>query len=212
MQRKVFLFSLFFILFLIVPKCFSQVTSEGIKIGVIDIRRVINTSKYGQEVMEKLQKKYEELQAKIDERIKEIDTLREEIEKKGSLWSQEVREKKQSEYQRKLRELKALQEDAQFEMQEYERKLLDPIFKELEEIIKAYVEKEKYDLIMEKAQPGIYYASPKIDLSGTIIDLFNKYYDEKKGKTSQAPTKTDSPKTEPPKSKEPAKTTAPTKK
>ncbi|MFN4132622.1 MAG: OmpH family outer membrane protein [Caldimicrobium sp.] len=174
---------------------YSQTTGDSLKIGVIDIKRVINTSKYGQEVMEKLQKKYEELQAKIDERVKEIEGLKDEIEKKSSLWSQEMREKKQAEYQRKLRELRTLQEDAQFEMQEYERKLLDPIFKELETIIKSYVEKEKFDLIMEKTQPGIYYASPRIDLSPTIVDLFNKYYDEVKGKSpSKTQTKSESPK------------------
>lgn len=99
-----------------------------------------------------------------------------------------MREKKQSEYQKKLRELKTLQEDAQFEMQEYEKKLLDPIFKELEGIIKSYVEKEKYDLIMERGQPGIYYASPRVDISPAIVDLFNRHYDETKGKgVSPAP-------------------------
>lgn len=203
MYRKNLFFILFMILFIPLGYVYAQTTGDALKIGVIDIKRVINTSKYGQEVMEKLQKKYEELQAKIDERVKEIEGLREEIEKKSSLWSQEMREKKQAEYQKKLRELKTLQEDAQFEMQEYERKLLDPIFKELETVIKSFVEKEKYDLIMEKAQPGIYYASPKIDLSATIVDLFNKYYDETKGQsTSQT-----QPKKETSKIKEPPKAT-----
>ncbi|MFN3406591.1 MAG: OmpH family outer membrane protein [Caldimicrobium sp.] len=205
-MQKVFLLILI-VLFITFSFAQAQTTGEGIKIGVIDIKRVINTSKYGQEVMEKLQKKYEEIQAKIDERVKELEALREEIEKKGSLWSQEQREKKQSEYQKKLRELKTFQEDAQFEMQEYERKLLDPIFKELENIIKNYVEKEKYDLIMEKSQPGIYYASSKIDLSPKIVDLFDKHYEETKGKATQSTTKS-----EPIKTKEPAKTTTPPKK
>ncbi|MFN3567801.1 MAG: OmpH family outer membrane protein [Caldimicrobium sp.] len=200
---------LLFLIVLFITFSYTQAQNivEPIKIGVIDINRVINTSKYGQEVMEKLQKKYEEIQAKIDERVKELEALKEEIEKKGALWSQEQREKKQSEYQKKLRELKALQEDAQFEMQEYERKLLDPIFKELETIIKNYVEKEKYDLIMEKSQPGIYYASPKIDLSPIIVDLFDKHYEETKGKTTQSTIKSD-----PTKTKEPTKAETPTKK
>lgn len=179
----------FFLLFQF-SNAVAQTNFQDIKIGVIDIKRVINTSKYGQEIMEELQKKYDELRAKLDAKTKELDDLREEIEKKGQLWSQEVREKKQSEYQKKLRELKTLQEDAQFEMQEYERKLLDPVFKELEVVIKDYVEKEKFDLILEKTQPGIYFASQRIDLSPTIVDLFNKHYEEKKRvKTESAPKK-----------------------
>lgn len=168
----------------------SYTSQEPIKIAVIDIKRVINTSKYGQEVMDQLQKKYEELQAKLESKGKELEALREEIEKKGPIWSQEMREKKQSEYQRKLREFKTLQEDAQFEMQELERKLLDPVFKELEIVIRNFVEKEKYDLILEKTQPGIYFVSTRIDLSPVIVDLFNKHYDElKRKRTTTEPGK-----------------------
>jgi len=182
MRKGLLIFMLCLGVFLFTSKLgFTQTASQGTKIGVIDIKRVINASKYGQEVMEKLQKKYEELQAKLEAKGKELEALKDEIEKKSQLWSQEVKEKKQAEYQKKLRELKTLQEDSQFEMQEYERKLLDPVFKELEVVIKNYVEGEKFDLILEKTQPGIYYASPRIDLSPVIVDLFNKHYDEKLG-------------------------------
>ncbi len=147
-----------------------------LKIGVIDVKKILNNSKYGQEVMNKLQEKYNELSFKIEQKAKDIEALKEEIEKKSSLWSQEVKEKKQSEYQKMLRELKSMQEDAQYEMREYEKKMLDPFLKELEIIIKDFVQKEKYDLILEKYQPGIYYASSEIDLTDKIIELFDKRY------------------------------------
>lgn len=164
-------------------------TSGSIKIGVIDIKRVINNSKYGQEVMEQLQKKYSELSTKLEAKAKEVEALREEIEKKGTLWTPEMREKKQNEYQKMLRELRTLQEDSQYEMQEYEKKMLDPVFKELEKVLKDFVQKEKYDLIFEKNQPGIYYASSQIDLSAKIVELFDHYYLQKKSK-EKTPSKT----------------------
>ena len=153
-----------------------------LKIGVIDVKKVINNSKYGQEVMNQLQLKYNELSAKIQKKAKELQELKNEIEKKSSLWSQEVKEKKQLEYQKKLRELKGMQEDAQYEMKEYEKKMLDPVFKELEKVIREFVQKEKYDLILEKNQPGIYYVSPEIDLTSKIIELFDKHYTKIKKK------------------------------
>ncbi len=172
LKSFLFLFTLFYIL---VTFSYAQ-TSGTLKVGVIDVKKVINNSKYGQEVMNKLQEKYNELSAKIETKAKEIESLRDEIEKKGSLWSQEVKEKKQSEYQKMLRELKSMQEDAQYEMREYEKKMLDPVFKELEIVIKDFVQKEKYDLILEKNQPGVYYASSEIDLTEKIIELFDKRY------------------------------------
>jgi len=180
-MKNFFRVNLLIFVFSLLGMGFAYAQSD-LKIAVIDIKRVVNTSKYGQEVMEKLQKKYEELQAKLEARAKELDALKEEIEKKGALWSQEVREKKQQEFQKKLREFRTMQEDAQLEMQELEKKLLDPVFKELENLIKDYVQKEKIDLILEKNQPGIYYASPRIDISPKVVELFDTYYETTKGK------------------------------
>ncbi|WP_038056642.1 OmpH family outer membrane protein [Thermodesulfobacterium hydrogeniphilum] len=171
----------FFYFFIFVFLFFTGISkAENLKIGVVDIKKVVNNSKYGQEVMKKLQKKYNELSAKIQAKAKELKALKDEIENKSSLWSQEVKDKKQAEYQKKLRELKSMQEDAQYEMQQYEKQMLDPVFKELEKVIKDFVEKENYDLILEKNQPGIYYTSSKIDLTSKIIQLFNKHYEEMK--------------------------------
>ncbi len=150
--------------------------AQNLKIGVIDIKKVVNESKYGQEVMKKLQERYNELSKKLQAKAKELDALKKEIETKSSLWSREVREKKQREYEKKLREFRALQEDSQYEMQELQKKLLNPVFDELEKIVKEFIKKEGYDLVFEKNQPGLYYASSKIDLTEKIIKLFDEYY------------------------------------
>jgi outer membrane protein len=167
---------LIMILFLGLIKYGYAQSVNTLRIGVIDSQKVINTSKYGQEVKAQLQQKYDELSAKIQKKAEEVQALKDEIEKKGSLWSQEVKEKKQSEYQKLLRELKSMQEDAQYEMKEYEKKILDPFNKELDEVIKKFANTEKYDLILEKNFPGIYYTSPEIDITQKIIKLFDDHY------------------------------------
>ncbi|PMP68813.1 MAG: hypothetical protein C0190_00885 [Thermodesulfobacterium geofontis] len=177
MEKTHLRFLLIMVIFFGLVKCAYAQNPNVLRIGVIDIKKVINTSKYGQEVMNQLQKKYDELSAKIQKKAEELQALKDEIEKKSSLWSQEVKEKKQSEYQKLLRELKSMQEDAQYEMKEYEKKMLDPVFKELEKVIDDFVNVEKYDLILEKNQPGIYYTSPNIDVTQKIIELFDKHYE-----------------------------------
>ncbi len=156
--------------------------TQEIKIGVIDLKKVVKESIYGKEVMQKLQKKYEVLSKKIKAKIDELEALKNEIQTKSDLWSDAVREKKQRLYQKKLRELKELQEDSQYEMKALEKKLLDPVFAELEKVIKKFVKDNHYDLILEKNQPGLYYTSPKVDLTSKIIKLFNDYYLSKKKK------------------------------
>jgi len=173
---------LFFLILLIYGKVYAEV-SKNVKVVVIDIRKVVNKSKYGEEVMAKLKEKYDELSLKIQAKSKELEALKDELEKKGAMLSPEAREKKQSEYQKLLRELKSLQEDAQYEMQEYERQLLDPVFRDLEIVLKEVAQKEGIDLVLEKNQPGIYYISPYIDYTDKLIERFNAYYEAmKRGK------------------------------
>ncbi len=177
--RNIFIITFFFIFMEFLP-AFAK--TSPIKIGVIDVKKVVRESIYGKAVMEKLQRKYEALSRKIKQKMRELESLKKEIQTKSDLWSDEVRVKKQRLYQKKLRELKELQEDSQYEMKELEKKLLDPVFAELEKVIKKFVKDNHYDLILEKNQPGLYYASPRVDLTPKIIKLFNKYYLNKKRK------------------------------
>jgi len=48
------------------------------------------------------------------------------------------------------------------------------VLKEVEEVVRALGEKEKYSLILEKSQAGILYATPAIDITGKVITLFNE--------------------------------------
>ena len=74
-----------------------------------------------------------------------------------------------------IREFRAQQEDAQFEMREAEKKALQPIFKELEEVIKEMAQKEGYHLIIEKNMPGIYWTSPEVEITQQVIELYDRY-------------------------------------
>ncbi len=171
--------SLIFFSFIISFTCKSY--AENLKIGVIDLKKIIHESKYGQEIMKKLQKKYDKLSEKIEKKSQEVQKLKEEIEKKGSLWSKKVKKEKEKKLQQMMAELRALQAEAQYEMQQEERKLLEPVLKKLEVVLKKFVKKEKYDLILEKNQPGIYYASDRIDITSKIIKLFDEYFSKEKG-------------------------------
>ncbi|MCE5273503.1 MAG: OmpH family outer membrane protein, partial [Deltaproteobacteria bacterium] len=72
--------------------------------------------------------------------------------------------------------------DAQDELKRTEMNLLKPWSKELDDIIKGYAQKNGYDLVLDKSNPVIVYASGKINITSQIMDLFNKRYQEKSGK------------------------------
>jgi len=161
--------------------CFASFSfAASTKIGVIDIKEVVNNCKYGQSIMQQLNKKYEELKTKLQQEVKKLEELKQEIQNKSALWSKEVKEKKQEEYQKLLQEVRQLQQESEVEMQAYQQKLLQPLFNKLEKVISDYAKDNDYDLIIEKKQPGIYYASPKIDITNKIIKILDNMYEENK--------------------------------
>ena len=59
---------------------------------------------------------------------------------------------------------------------------LKPFSKDLDEIIKAYSERNNIDIVLDKQNPAIVYANPKIDITNQIVTAFDKHNQEKKGK------------------------------
>ena len=156
-------------------------TAESInKIATVNIQEVLLGSAAGQEVKKVLEEKVEELQGTFLKDQEEVDTLRSEIEKKSSVWSQEVREEKEREYQKRVREVQLKSEDAQFELQQMEKQLMTPVLNELQKVIKELGEKNGYSLIMD-SRAGLLYVDKALDIS----ELVQKELDSRQQKEAK---------------------------
>jgi outer membrane protein len=137
------------------------------KIVTVNIQEVLLGSEAGQEVKKVLEEKVGEFQAKFQQDQEEADALRSEIEKKSSVWSQEVREEKERDYQKRVREIQLKSEDAQFELQQLEKQVMSPILNELQKVIKEVGEEKGYDMIID-SRAGILYVDESLDISEEI--------------------------------------------
>jgi outer membrane protein len=151
-------------------------TAESInKIATVNIQEVLLGS-----AAKVLEKKVEDLQGTFQKDQEEVGTLRSEIEKKSSVWSQEVREEKEREYQKRVREVQLKSEDAQFELQQMEKQLMTPVLNELQTVIKELGEKNGYSLIMD-SRAGLLYVDKALDIS----ELVKKELDSRQQKEAK---------------------------
>jgi len=153
----------------------ASAAENSIKIATVNIQDVLLGSKAGQEVKKELEQKVEELQGTFQKEQEDVDALRSEIEKKSSVWSPEVREEKEREYQKRVREVQLKTEDAQFELQQMEKQLMGPVLNELQKVIKEVGEKNGYAIIMD-SRAGLLYVNEALDIS----DLVQKELDNRK--------------------------------
>jgi len=146
----------------------QAVAAENSKqIVTVNIQDVLLGSEAGLEVKKVLEGKVGEFQEKFQAEQEGVDALRAEIEKKSSVWSQEVREEKERDYQKKVRELQLKSEDAQFELQQLEKQVMSPILNELQKVIKEVGEKNGYAMIID-SRAGLLYVDKALDISETV--------------------------------------------
>lgn len=150
----------------------AAAAEKGLQIVTVNIQEVLLGSEAGQDVKKVLEEKVGEYQGKFQKEQEEVDALRAEIDKKGSVWSQEVKEEKEREYQKKVREMQLKSEDAQFELQQLEKQVMSPVLNELQKVIKEVGEKNGYAMILD-SRAGLLY----VDESRDITELIRKELD-----------------------------------
>lgn len=161
----VFIFSSFSVL---------EAAQGAVKVGTISIQDVLSKSKAGKEAQKKLEAEFATHQSKLKTEQDALETMKAEIEKKSSVWSNEVKSEKEREYQKKVREFGLKNEDAKFEMQQLEKKVMEPILKELHEVIAEVGKKQGMTMILEntmkglRTKTGLLYADESLDVSELV--------------------------------------------
>jgi len=145
-----------------------------VKVGYIDLQKVLNESSSGKVAKEKIAKKVKEYEVQIGAQQKELQAAKEELEKQALLLSDEARSQKERDYQQKLKELQRFTKDIREELRmkdnDFTRKILDEIVK----IVGKIGEEKGYTVIFEKNESSLIYASEQIDLTDQVIKNYNQ--------------------------------------
>lgn len=142
------------------------------KIVVLDMQKALANSSAGQKAQQEMQKKVAELQEKFKQDEDELLALQEEIEKKSSVWSDDKKQDKSIEFQKKRRDLRVKQDDANLELKKLQEQQLAPILKDMEKIVAKVAKEKGYTMILPKA------AVVFTDASIEITDEVTKALDE----------------------------------
>lgn len=151
-----------------------------VKLGYIDMEKAVNDSDAGRDARNKFVRYMKQKKAESDKKKKELSSMKQILEKQGALLAEDVRVEKEQEYQRKVREyqlyLKNLRDDTRTKEMEMSKKII----RQIQKIIFSYAKREGYAMIFEKSRSGLLYAPDSLDLTDTIIKIFNQEYSKKK--------------------------------
>ena len=146
--------------------------AADVKIGVINMQKVLAGSDAGKKAQAAVAKKMESLQADFQKDEKVLIALQQEIEKKSSAWSDEMKQEKGIKFQKLRRNLAVKQEEANLELKKLREDNVGPILKKLQGVVKEVAKDKGFTLVLP--HNVILYASDNADLTESVTNALNK--------------------------------------
>jgi outer membrane protein len=167
--RLVLAFSFLFFAFHMVP---SSLWAAELKIGYIDLQRIVYESDAGKKAKSELDALIKSKQAVVDEKRQTLEKLKSDLEKQASALSPEARKSKQDDYDKMEREYLRLAQDAETELRKKDSELKEMILKDVLELMDKVGKEEGYALIIDK---GIaVYLDKSLDITDSVIKKYNE--------------------------------------
>lgn len=148
--------------------------SKDIKIAVVDLQKALQSVESGKKAKSTLEKEFNEKKKQLQAEEEAIKKMTEEFKKQSLVLSDEAKARKQNEIQERLVKYRELFGKSQFDIQNRERQLTEPIISRLKGIVEDFGQKQGYTIILEKNENNVLFSLKKDDLTEEVIKLFNK--------------------------------------
>ena len=145
----------------------GRAEAADLKIGVVNMQKVIATSKAGKRAQSVLEQKMKSYDASFKKDRDSLISMRSEIEKKSSAWSDAVKQEKFQAFQKKSAEFGAKEREANQEMRKLQEQHVQPVLKKLEEVIQSVAKNGNYDIIVPNT--AVLFASGALDVTDDIV-------------------------------------------
>jgi len=151
----------------------GRVYSADIKIGWVEMQRVVNECNAGKEARKGLIQEAEKFQRLIAEKQKELQDKRESLEKQSLMLNPDARAAREKELEANARDFQRWGEDTQNELNQKRTETERNISSDLVKVVQEIGAKEGYTVILEKNESIVFFASKATDITDQVIKAYN---------------------------------------
>jgi len=152
---------------------FAHVNLEAaeLKIGWVDLQRVINASEEGKLAQEEIQKKADEYTRQADEMKAKLEAMTEDYQKQADVLTADAKSEKQDAITKLEVEYNRFVQDSRDELAKAEQRALKELLEDIGQLVVQYGEQEGFAVILEAG--NILYGSTSTEITNDIIALYN---------------------------------------
>ena len=143
------------------------------KIGIVDIEQVMKKSLKGKRIFNQIKDETEKKGLALQEKEQKIQELQKSLESQAMVMNQVTRDEKERQMRIEISDIKMLQKKSIDELKMLEIKLLRETQDEIVDVVEKIGEKEKFLLVLERAEAGVMYFPKTIDLTERVIKEFD---------------------------------------
>ena len=162
-------------LFVFSSASLANAAESVVKIGTISLQTVLSQSKVGQAANKAIEAEIDKYAPDLQKEKTDLENMEEEINKKSSVWSEEVRNEKVLSFQQKKSEHEIKQKVAEKKVEQVQKRIMEPILKNIHDIIAEVGKKQGLTLIFEnsmqglQSRTGLLYADKSLEINDIII-------------------------------------------
>jgi len=153
----------------------SPASVAGGKVAVINMQAAIANTAEGKKALGDLQKKFAPRRADLEKQQQEISTLQDQLQRQATTLSDEEQRRLSRELDDKQRIFKRAQEDFQADGQQEQQDIGQRIGQKMVKLLDDYAQKNGFELVVDATPQTlpIYYIAPQLDLTETMIKLYD---------------------------------------
>jgi len=172
------------------------------KFAVINIQGAIISTKDGQKAAAELNQKTAPKKKELEQKQNEINSMQDQLNKGSNTLSDSAKNDLYKNIESKKKSLQREVEDAQADLEADQQKLLQQLGQKILAVIEKYSRDNGITMVVDVSSPQtpVLYASPSIDITKEIIELYDK---NAPGTSAPAPTSSPAPAPKPPASAAP---------
>src|SRR6201996_6181036 len=144
--------------------------------AIINIQGAIIGTKDGQKAAAELNAKTQQKKPELNQKQNDINSLQDQLNKGQNTLSDSAKNDLYKNIEAKKKNLQRQVEDAQADLEADQNKLLQSLGQKILAVIEKYARDNGYTMVVDVSSPQtpVLYASPSIDITKEIIELYDK--------------------------------------
>jgi outer membrane protein len=156
--------------------CLATASAQQGKFAVINIQGAIISTKDGQKAAAELQNKTAPKKKELEQKQNDINSLQDQLNKGSNTLSDARKNELYKTIEDKKKSLQREVEDAQADLEADQQKILQTLGQKIMVVIEKYSRDNGITMVVDVSSPQtpVLYASPSIDITKEIIELYDK--------------------------------------